>query len=594
MADTDSLDDLPRQRLCDLLAQYGPSLCDDPPHFEALLRDLCGEHRREVFALSAALKSGIVAEVQKALEGGKGAPLLTRLARRMHEMTTIAEDVCHWAVESWAQALRDAPAPRTEEAPAAPVRPVATLPPPSPEHRRIAAAQFDRANQVINAGQFDYGIQLLLTCCKLDPANLIYRQALRRTEKAKFKDNLKGSRFAALTMGPAKARLKALKHAGDYVKVLEVGEELLSRNPWDTGTQIDMAEAAEALGQTDLAIWILLQARQKDPKDPSVNRPLAQLYEKRGNFTQAIQLWDLVSQADPRDIEARQKTKDLAAHQTIARGEYDTVVTDERKPGGSDRKKTPPAGTPLPNPSVARMQREAAPLQARIDADPTNAGLYQQLASVYRRHGEPDKALEVLRRGLAASGQDFQLQLEVAELELEPLRRDLTIAEERLRADPQNEELRRIRIGLLREINSRELEIYRHKADRFPNEMGHRVELGMRLLRAGQTDEAIRELQTARADARIQWRALLYLGYCFKAKNNWRLAQRNFEEALKALPATEETSRKELLFQLAFGAAEAGDLTTAIDLGHELANLDFGYRDIGRLIEEWQARLQQV
>ena len=32
----------------------------------------------------------------------------------------------------------------------------------------------------------------------------------------------------------------------------------------------------------------------------------------------------------------------------------------------------------------------------------------------------------------------------------------------------------------------------------------------------------------------------------------------------------------------------------SVDIGHELANLDFAYRDIGRLLDEWQARLQKA
>src|SRR6516165_5410368 len=78
------------------------------------------------------------------------------------------------------------------------------LPRLSHEQRRVAAGQFERANQVITTGNHDYGIQLLLTCCKLDPASLIYRQKLRQTEKAKFQNNLRGSSLAFLTTIPAK------------------------------------------------------------------------------------------------------------------------------------------------------------------------------------------------------------------------------------------------------------------------------------------------------------------------------------------------------------------------------------------------------
>jgi Flp pilus assembly protein TadD len=476
------------------------------------------------------------------------------------------------------------------------------LPAPSPEHRRVAAGQFDRANQVISTGNYDYGIQLLLNCCKLDPANLIYRQALRRTEKAKYKNNLRGSRLAFLTTSTTKAKLKAAKGGRDYLKVLEHGEEVLVRNPWDVGTQMNMAEAAEALGLLDLAVWTLEQARQKNPRDATVNRALARLCEKRGNFSQAISLWELVRKADPLDIEAQHKAKDLAASDTIARGNYEAVMTRET-PEDSDLEGRASNGNPLAAPSsneipVAapsdRTARDAAPLLARIASDPTNAHGYLHLAAVYRRADQVEQAREVLLKGLGPTGNQFELTIELADLDIEPFRRNLAITEEKLRAQPQDEELRKIRIRLLKEINTRELDLYRQRADRYPSEMAHRFEVGVRLLRAGQTDEAILELQAARSDPRQRWRSLLYLGFCFKSRNNWRLAQRNFEEALQNLPASEEASRKELLFQLAQGFAEAGDLAKAVDLGYELANLDFGYRDIGRLLDEWQSRLQQA
>ncbi len=471
------------------------------------------------------------------------------------------------------------------------------FPTPSPEQRRVAAGQYERANQVIATGNFDYGIQLLLTCCKLDPGNLIYRQALRKTEKTKYNNNLRGSRLAFLTTSTTKTKLKAAKASRDYLRVLECGEEILVRNPWDVGAQMNMAEAAEALGHLDLAAWILEQARQRDPQDATVNRALARLYEKRGNFGQAIQLWELVRKADPGDIEAQHKAKDLAASATIARGNYDAVL--ER--GANTAPPAEKAPTPRPAKvaqatSVAedRLSREVAALRKRIEIDPANASAHLQLASLYRRSGKSDEARTVLQQALVPTSNDFEVSLELADLEIDSFRRNLTITEEKLKATPDDEGLERIRHRLQREIYSRELELYRQKADRYPTEMAHRLELGIRLLRMGQTDSAITELQAARSDPRQRWRAMLYLGYCFKNRKNWRLAQRNFEEALQNLPSTEASQRKELLFLLADGAAETGDLARAVEFGYELANIDFGYKDIGRLIDEWQTRLQRT
>jgi hypothetical protein len=85
----------------------------------------------------------------------------------------------------------------------------------------------------------------------------------------------------------------------------------------------------------------------------------------------------------------------------------------------------------------------------------------------------------------------------------------------------------------------------------------------------------------------------MYLGFAFKSRNNWRLAQRNFKESLEHIPPSEEGQRKEVLYQLAQGHADQSEWAEAIEIGTELANLDFNYRNIGRLLDEWQSRLEE-
>ena len=38
--------------LRNIIDRYGPEVCEDPRRVEALLRDLSGEHRREIFVLA--------------------------------------------------------------------------------------------------------------------------------------------------------------------------------------------------------------------------------------------------------------------------------------------------------------------------------------------------------------------------------------------------------------------------------------------------------------------------------------------------------------------------------------------------------------
>ena len=483
-----------------------------------------------------------------------------------------------------------------------PDHPTSPVPPPTADQKRIAQDSFNRAKEAVQSGNFDYAINLLLTCCKIDPASFVYRQTLRKTQKDKYGNNLRGSRFAFLSKARWKTKMKGAKSSRDYLRVLEYGEQVLCKNPWDAGAQMDMAEAFDALNLPELAVFTLDQARQKYPKDATLNRALARLFEKRGDFQKAIALWQLVKEIAPTDVEAAHKAKDLAASYTIQRGQYEEAAAGTKESPVLGRIEARAAE------KQDRLARETEPLRKRIEADPTEPTLYIQLANVYRKGNQDDRARATLQQGLGPTGNAFQLQLALMDLDVVPVRKNLEQTEAKLRklrerkpADDEGEheplteaELLALRAKLHKELNAREVDILRVKADRFPTEPHHRLELGTRLLKADLVDEAISELQQARRDERLKWKAALYLGLGFKKKNNWRLAQRNFEEALAALPENEEAGKKELLFQLASGAAENGDLPRAIDLGHELANLDYGFKGIGKLIDEWNDRLQNA
>ena len=88
------------------------------------------------------------------------------------------------------------------------------------EQRRAASGQYERANQVIKGGDHDYGLQLLLTCCKIDPSNLTYRKALRKSQRAKYQDNEKGQSMAYLRSFFTRMKLKRAIMRGDNEEAL--------------------------------------------------------------------------------------------------------------------------------------------------------------------------------------------------------------------------------------------------------------------------------------------------------------------------------------------------------------------------------------
>ncbi|MGC8452335.1 MAG: CPP1-like family protein [Cylindrospermopsis raciborskii] len=108
------MNDLPRQKLKEIIIQHGLTLCDDPKRCEAFLRDYCGECRREIFILISALKQ----DVAKDLLNSSNIPLeflISKLISKMQNELGLTEEAGRYAVESWAQALDKMPSPQTQQ-----------------------------------------------------------------------------------------------------------------------------------------------------------------------------------------------------------------------------------------------------------------------------------------------------------------------------------------------------------------------------------------------------------------------------------------------------------------------------------------------
>jgi serine/threonine-protein kinase len=192
----------------------------------------------------------------------------------------------------------------------------------SREHLHAAARQFERAEEARMNGNLDYAIQLLLSCTKFNPVSVAYREALREASRAAAQQRRLGSWFASLTSLPTRARVNAAKRARQYRKVLEEGEEVLVRHPEDVKVQMAMAEAAEALNLAHLAAWMYEEIRRHHRRHLPAYRALASLYERKRQYSDAIAVWEELRKLAPHDVEAARKINDLAAADTIARGNY--------------------------------------------------------------------------------------------------------------------------------------------------------------------------------------------------------------------------------------------------------------------------------
>ncbi len=99
------MNNAPRQVLRRIIAKYGNDLCSDARRCEGLLKDLCGEYRREISVLINAIEERIPLDL---LAAGSSVPrdlLLSKLAKRLEDNLGLTLEAAHWAVNSWAVAL---------------------------------------------------------------------------------------------------------------------------------------------------------------------------------------------------------------------------------------------------------------------------------------------------------------------------------------------------------------------------------------------------------------------------------------------------------------------------------------------------------
>ncbi len=99
------MNDAPRQKLREIIERHGIAIIENPRRLENLLRDYCGEFRREISVLTMALEEHAVADILTASAALPRKVTLARQTQRLCDNLALSEGAAHWSIESWAWAL---------------------------------------------------------------------------------------------------------------------------------------------------------------------------------------------------------------------------------------------------------------------------------------------------------------------------------------------------------------------------------------------------------------------------------------------------------------------------------------------------------
>jgi len=442
-----------------------------------------------------------------------------------------------------------------------------------PAKRRRLQQAFEHANKMGAGGNFDYATELYTQCVLGDPGNLLYVANFLGNLQKKYNNNKKGSKLAAVRGAGARGSLKKAQMQKNWDAVIKNGLEVLKLNPWDSTALVALAKACEEREHDEAELAYLKAALDANGSDPELNRLAGRALARQGKFDDAITCWHRVVKAKPDDDEAKRAIGNLTVEKTIHRGGYEQAESARDLRAEDEEEARGPQTTP---------QRE---LEKAIEKDPSDPANYMKLAQLHEQRDELDKAAELFQKALEASGGDDAIRERLEDLQIRRKTRQVHQAKQQAVSQKSKEAVELYR-KLAADLNRMELDLYRDRVERYPNNTSHRFELGLRLKRAGMHREAIEPLQKAREDPRHKGAVLLNLGECFQQIKQYRLAMSNYEAALGALADKEGDDRKRALYLAGCLAQALKDFDKAESYLTQLAELDFSYRDVAQRLDK--------
>jgi len=432
-----------------------------------------------------------------------------------------------------------------------------------------------KAAEAVRRRNWDFAVELYRQLLDLDAdlaeARAGLRQALRRRHEAKPRSKLMGALGGALPLGKARTLFK-LKKFDAAAKALE---DYLAHAPLDEDANLLLGESLEFAGYKKSACAVYEFLAEIAPRNAAGLKRAGALMMALGEHPRALGYFERALEADPRDQEALKARKNLAAEAALVRGNFDTVSHSREQLADADETRRLERGR-RSHLGEGELRDELTRLEARFADEPKDVALMLELASVHERLRDPAAALDLAERALSYRRSDFELEARVADLRVKVKKLELRAADKAGDRDLADR--------LEREIDTFELADLRRRVEQRPAEAALRVALARRLVRGGEWDQGLAELQRAGGDPRLARDVSQLKGQCFEAKGFLDLAAKEYGVALAGLLPSEDRA-KELAYQLGVIAEREGQRGAARGWYARVFEQDIGYRDVGSKME---------
>jgi tetratricopeptide (TPR) repeat protein len=457
---------------------------------------------------------------------------------------------------------------------------------PDDKQRKRLQKLFEAASKQDSLEKYDYATDLYAQCVHGDPGNYDYLRSLVTVLQKKY-GSVKKIPMAWTKARPERTALKKAVATCDWDEALQQGIDVLLVNPWDVPTLTQMATACggifkeEGLADKgnfgtygDCELYYLKCAFDTFPRDKpdiEVCIQLAEALKKRDRFLEAISFWHKVEVLRPDDELPK---REIATLTVLLHQSRDTKFE-------GDHKKSISSNTGAKTEEVSHEDRVAQ----RIKRNPNDIAAYDELINLHLNADHFDKAIEVLNQKLVVTNNDVQVQEAIEDVYLKALRSKWIAADAKAKKSGKEADAKEVQ-AIRAELVDKELQTYRNRCARYPNNLAFRFELGRRYMLNGNIPEAIKELQVAKSDPRKRGVCMMHLGDCFYHIKQYALAMTHYEHAIQDIPDRDQDNKKKSLFKAGTLSLGLKDLVRADKFLTTLASMDYTYPRISERLEQ--------
>jgi len=439
----------------------------------------------------------------------------------------------------------------------------------------------EKGESALKKRNYDYAISIFLEAVNFAPDNRRARENLRKAELKKYEASYPSS-IAVAVFGFTNRLgmfVASLGKKGNPEAYMMACERFLTPDPKNKNVNMALGGAAAMAGHLNTAIFAYETASEHNPDDVSALKKLGELLWRNGEIQRAHEIYSNVVSIAPQDQDAVKARKNLAAEASLKETGFETagssldLVKDKKAAG-----RLMQAERLHKTEDDLGAQREQ--LEQRVAESPEDVDLIQDLAEVYQKLKEWDKALQTMDKAVAVKPNDINIQIARGDLELLRLEEQVYA----LQRDGKTAEAGKAKEELLHFKTDE----YRKRVKAYPTDLKLRFALGDLLFQQDQVDEAIGQFQQTVRDPKHKGDSLLRLGRAFSAKGQHDLGIRQLEQALEGHSGFNDRV-KEIYYEMAVINTARGNKAQAKEIFNKIYEVDISYKDVADRLQELDA-----